>query len=98
MENHSNRTRIAMLSRPRDTHSPSERMRMDAAFFVHSGFNSKMTEGSTAHARSSRLNTRMPMMIGSPGVTLTNKRPVRKLDQKIVRTEVARAGHSQSGV
>src|ERR1700690_3665381 len=43
--NQINRVRIAVLSRPRDTHSPSERMRFDAAFSVHSGFISKTTEG-----------------------------------------------------
>src|SRR5258708_2094571 len=95
--NQSSRVRIAVLSIPRDIHSPSERVRSDVAFSVHSGLSSKMTDGSTAHVSSKRLNTKAAMVIVSPGVTLTSRRPSRYADQKTVGEEASGGWGGQAG-
>lgn len=77
MANQSMRVIIAVLSRPRDSQSPSQRIRCEGAHYTNFGSNSKMTEGSTAQVSNNRPIMNMTMVAGSAGVTLTSRRPAR---------------------
>src|SRR5271154_5155962 len=72
---HNRRIKIAVLSRPRESHSPAAPVAFLLEGGVHGGEISHNTDGRKAHKRSRNASTISAIMNGKPGVTLVSSRP-----------------------